>query len=1007
MTEDLSRTARDTHKHLEPEYAGSVDGLGNDEEYLLRHIRAGSPSSRQRAASCDSKPNGRQGGEPRPSISPLVSWDDSALVDKHYVATGNRFHDPQHSQGEGLHDKTFPSAERDRLQMGITLRRTESINVFDDSASDTYLSPRPSSPAQSDFGVDFVEKRLLHPDEYFQELDDLGSKIFQKSLFQFYIDGTVFAPFDGTIRFKAPFIENASFQNSTTAEILSFCDDVTSAANTNVLNSGPSGIGGHYLDHRMHHREIAQLAHFIECRNIISMVWESVKDMESAAYCREFISLLVLDHSRHGVARLVQIECSKIEQLAIAFELCLLQVRSSDPAMILFDIMNTIANNVSTACRELLTSLDMNIPSADIKDIWRCAVHVLDMAVLSYAGAHTQFFGDDCVSLVALPGPFLEKQYFIFRRRSFSCLSEFLAGQEAWVLEKYLPDSNEVDLPRLSLSTDAMTFGDIWGPMWKSYVQADKGEELIVHYNVGNGLILPWNQTSQTPRNAIVVRKGEVFCHWISNKDNRDHHGLASSSSLQENDILLIGASVRLAKLHANNKCESSIKAQRERFRNAGSLSELGTIRSGRILSAETFQAQVSPPYVTLGFQREYKIRPGRSMKQALIEDWKHRPTKRRIKCLEFKLGLEVSTCTHNARRIRLIRLLGTQTILNHLKSGLLEWTSTECQEKFYSALRDPDHTAFRKLYESSPLSWQADLGKAIEYCLDALEDTGKNEKDLALFWAPDSDPGIKVSFKSSELSWIGFLEDTQSSGTFAVLEDSCLQLPTLSIGKRCQNGHFDPRHISDGLSSRDGVFEGSILQTSVHLNKTCVPDSIRHGRVESVKQNGLVPRHKYLWSLSSLEEGDKFKFGAKGSLKVIMPLSKAQILAKWSPNILQSIKKSTVLGSLFDKPVEKVHHECIRDQDEITRPVPFLIISTAKGMLHSSEPSRRSSLLASSTSVVPEPWDYVWDPTENGYPRSEPSQSVLTQDGQEHAERDSRQVETPIGVATDNVARQ
>lgn len=481
-----------------------------------------------------------------------------------------------------------------------------------------------------------------------------------------------------------------------------------------------------------------------------------------------------------------------------------------------------------------------------------------------------------------------------------------------------------------------------------------------------------------------MVRKGEVFCHWVSNKDNRDHHGLVSSSSLMEDDILLIGASVRMAKLHANDKCESSPTDQRERFRNAGSLSELGTIRSARILSAETFQAQVSPPYVTLGFQREYKIRPGRSMKQALIEDWKHRPLNRQIRYLEFRLGLEVSTCTHNARRIRLIKLLGTQTMLNHLKGGLLKWTSAECHEKFYSALRDSDHTAFRKLYESSPPSWQVDFGKAIEYCLDALEDTGKNEKDLALFWAPDSDPGIKVTFKPSELSWIGFMEETQSCGTLAVLEDACLQLPTLHIGKRCQNDHFDPRHIGDGLSSPSGLFEGSILQTSVHLNETCVPASIRQGRVRSVRQNGPAPRHQYRWSLSSLEEGDKFKFGAKGSLRAITPLGKSQILAKWSPSILQSMRKSTVLGSLFDKPVERMHHECIRDQDENTRPVPFLIISTAKAMLQSPQISRRSSLHASSTLVVPEPRAYVYDPTENGQPRTTPSQSVLTQDGKD-----------------------
>jgi hypothetical protein len=43
-----------------------------------------------------------------------------------------------------------------------------------------------SSPAESDSEVNFAENRLLHPDEYFQELDDLGSVVFQKSTVHFY-----------------------------------------------------------------------------------------------------------------------------------------------------------------------------------------------------------------------------------------------------------------------------------------------------------------------------------------------------------------------------------------------------------------------------------------------------------------------------------------------------------------------------------------------------------------------------------------------------------------------------------------------------------------------------------------------------------------------------------------------------------------------------------------------------------------------------------------------------
>lgn len=187
MAEDLSCTTGENNNPPQPDRARFIDGSSDGDEYVSRHDPNVPPSSRQRSASCDSKPRDSQGGEPRPFISPLVSWDDSALVDKHYASTRSCLRDSPHSIHGDWDDKTDRKAEKDRLQMGLTLRRRESINVFDDSDSDTYLSSRPSSPTESGFEVDFVEKRLLHPDEYFQDLDDLASDVLQKSMFTFYI----------------------------------------------------------------------------------------------------------------------------------------------------------------------------------------------------------------------------------------------------------------------------------------------------------------------------------------------------------------------------------------------------------------------------------------------------------------------------------------------------------------------------------------------------------------------------------------------------------------------------------------------------------------------------------------------------------------------------------------------------------------------------------------------------------------------------------------------------
>ena len=749
-----------------------------------------------------------------------------------------------------------------------------------------------------------------------------------------------------------------------------FCAEIATNANENTVGGGVSEAGEHYTNHQMYHRAIEDWTHLVECRNIISAVWESLQQMRSAHYCEEFISLLVLDRARASVAKLVRIECSRIEQLALAFETCLFQVMSEDPAMVLLNNVSAMSTDLTTACQEFLLELDIKVEGADDKkDIWQCAVHVLDMAVISYVGAHTQFLGSPKVVSVTLPGPFQEPQRYRFRRRSFSCIGEFLGGQQAWVLEIISSDTLQGNPPRLSLLTDAETFRDIWGPMWKSHVLDD--EERIVQYNVGNGVILPWNLPSP---DLLEVRKGEVFCHWMSDKDRRDDKTSANLSSLRPNDVLLIGAPVTLA---FNVQCEFSFTHQKESLRNSGALSEPGTIKNGLKLSSKLVRVQIGGKYGKIEHTRKYK-RFGQSMKQSLIEDWKYNQS-RDVRHLEFKLGLEVSTCTNNARRVRLIELFGTQTMVNHLRNSSLRWQSKDCEESFYSAVQNSDYTAFGRLYDQSSLEWQNDLSNAIGYCLDVLKDTGANESDLELFWAPDEKPGLKVTLKSSELSWIGFLAETETSGTLAVLEDRCLELPFPDIGKKCQNAHFDPRHIGSNILTPSGVLNGSILETSAQLNQLCVPASIRDGRIENVGVDGEVLRHDYRWIVSSVKEGDSFRFGEKGSLEAITPLNQGQVLAKWrrTSDIFQSMRSKVLGGS----QTPRVHYECIRDENEETSPVQFFIISNAPNRLSSGQPTRRALLQASSSSVGSGVQRYNFDPSQHGQPRTGVTQTVAPQD--------------------------
>jgi hypothetical protein len=132
--------------------------------------------------------------------------------------------------------------------------------------------------------------------------------------------------------------------------------------------------------------------------------------------------------------------------------------------------------------------------------------------------------------------------------------------------------------------------------------------------------------------------------------------------------------------------------------------------------------------------------------------------------------------CTQNARRQRLITLLGSDTMQRYLHGLSMNWSNVECKKEFFAALGNEDHTTFRALWESHE-DWRPDLGKAIGYCLQALADTGTNSKGLDVFWIPEPAFESMVTLEADVHTWIGLLKDSQDRCTMAVFNTVCLEL--------------------------------------------------------------------------------------------------------------------------------------------------------------------------------------------------------------------------------------
>jgi hypothetical protein len=724
---------------------------------------------------------------------------------------------------------------------------------------------------------------------------------------------------------------------------------------TSRSTGSPTVSGSNILPVYDHNQALKQLFHFIESRNVILNIVTNIAAMRKESYCREKISMLVLDSSRYSVARLLSIECSTIEKLAVAFEEGLHDILCRGFSINLADGCFDF-KELSQRCEQFLSDIGL-LPGLDLRTIllradcvlWRSTVHVLDLAVLSYAGAHLQPFDVDYLDMtmeaISILGPFMNIDRLVLRRRYFLCLDSFFNGQGAWVFEGFSNwERDRAGNQGLYLSTDAETFADVWGPMWASCLSNDSKK--VMGYNVGSGMIIPW---SQSPPES--TRAGEVFCHWA-----RDS-GIAESSTedkpltLSPVDVLLIGARI---KLHHNPRCTCSPASCKRLLKDLGCLHTPGTSIKSRYKDAETWQFQVGWSGSVVGYQRSYKIRTGRTLKRSLVERWKNDSKSRNLHLLEGRYGVEVSICTRNARRCRLVRLLGSQTMENILKSIVFRWVSEECRKGFFAALNSTDATSFRQLYTSHP-EWQSDLGNAVALCLEALSETGTDESgDLTVFWVPE--PGFEyvADLHRSQHSWTGLLRDSRDCCTMAVFGDNCLELKDLAAGRKCQSISAD--YWTNIETTRDRVGPENpgftVYETSVIINESITSEPMVKKSV--TRKDGAPCAAQNRWSVRRLKNGFHLPLGEQGRLTVISPLNDGSLLVKWEGAALGILSEgiARLKEKALHKAVRGYHQEHVEDEELETKPVHVLVMSTISRVHRPGEYERNLAETSSADDV-------------------------------------------------------
>lgn len=700
-------------------------------------------------------------------------------------------------------------------------------------------------------------------------------------------------------------------------------------------------------------------------RNIILAAFANIERLEGSGFIQNHLNILVADPFRPSVADLLCVPIEVTKNLALMFDQAF---RLIDEKILEPWHLQSIAGALTGACDQLLSSVHLSArpPQTNFVEYYssqaecsRClsdTVHLLDLAVLVYAGAHVDPFPDqinvnDWVPLRGMNCFKISEQIHL-QTLSLKCLDLFLGGAQAWIFS--LQPVSEQD--GLYVSASAENFADIWGPMWKVHSEVDRS---ILQYNIGNGSIVPWaHETGEHPQLNVNERLGHwmslhLTCSgslgsegvnpWLSTGGSSEDDQIEDQDSSESepegaleildadtttrscqwndyaiahpfhgNERLLIGAK-ESPKL-VWNSCHCSTHRITHQLKEKQRFHFLKTSNLFHYVDSKNLSMVVGSHGVGAGASMTIKTH-FRNWKEVFLEMWENQTDARNPQDLQSFLGVMISLCTFNARRVRLTELLGTDSIRHLLKP--FPWSNSDIRNGFYKAVTSSDPYALHGLWAREK-KWQEELGRVLLTCLRALCQTGydSNRKELNALWMSLKSTGPKrVVPEPREHNWVPMLQDSVDSFATAVIVKKCLGITAEDEPQICRQ--------ESGWSYK------SRLETAITINH-----EIRNSALEEAKMREedldlwrtADHRWKRRWDVSKVDQGEHFWIQCpQARLKSVRALTRLHLLMEW--DVVKRDKLREIFGLELDS-TRPGHWEYtdVEDQPPV-RPIPVHIL--------------------------------------------------------------------------------
>ncbi|SLM40977.1 beta transducin-like protein het-e4s [Lasallia pustulata] len=660
-------------------------------------------------------------------------------------------------------------AESSTCQLGQT-----EIDLAMNESSAATLGPNLATETRlSDDRHDYED--ILNPERYLYELEHLEGRVVRNSSLKNFEKGL--------------YVIEKSRHN---LDSLSSDDDLSAVkgALQEAIDQGSSAVKA---------RHIRSLC---ESYSIVSQVLNNLDFLEESRFCGSFFTILVATRSRPEVAQVLRIKRSTVNMIAGSIRasvLALAALFSTQNHSQLLQGLSSILEVPKRHCIEFLDDLDIltvfdeqsSLNMVPELTAIRLATLIIDLGLVMYSGSHGSNIGE-CLrtsvptgNLSSTPPPrepldesdpfrlqvLNEAATYGFQcsMTRLACLEDFIGGP-VWVF-KHLQSEPTIAVPdrRLFLSTSIEDFSDMWGPVW---AVPSKERNLIKYYNVSKGMI------RKVPLDTFSVanvddHEDEVACHWYSWAELSNGEDLASCFDdlpIKASDKLLIGLPFR-----DNLSCQSKLK-EIERVR-AVRMVPAGTFSEAWFTDAYSIGANASFHGVGLSTQRTRKKRPRRTHKEAIWDKIRNAPQSFHPGIFNLWLGLELSHCTGNARRIKMKDLFCLDPIKSYLKEVSPEWYRSELGGQFLEATSDSDTDKLHHFWDGLTAEKKLEVVGIVQMVLDPLQFTGVREDgDFGVGFLRSREDAQIILLKQHLNNWTGFVKDSETVTTYAILNEICLE---------------------------------------------------------------------------------------------------------------------------------------------------------------------------------------------------------------------------------------